>query len=88
MNLVRTIAVLAVAAVSPLMAEDSYDLVIAGGTLDAVRLAVSEAAAGRKVYLVAPRPYLGEERRSKLDLLLKLIKLAEVGKLSGLLSSV
>ena len=42
----------------------------------------------RLCLLNALRPYLGEERRSTLDLLLKLIKLAEVGKLSGLLSSV
>ena len=34
----------------------TYDLVIAGGTLEGVRHAVREAAAGRKVYLVAPRP--------------------------------
>lgn len=46
-----------------LAAGDAYDLVIAGGTLEGVRLAVREAAAGRKVYLVAPRPYLADPRR-------------------------
>ena len=38
--------------------------------------------------LNALRPYLSEERRCKLDLLLKLLRLAELGKLSGLLNSV
>lgn len=38
--------------------------------------------------LNALRPYLSEERRSKLDLILKLLRIAELGKLSGLLSSV
>lgn len=38
--------------------------------------------------LNALRPYLNEERRSKLDLILKLLKLAELGKLSGFLNSV
>ena len=38
--------------------------------------------------LNALRPYLSEERREKLDMLLKLLKLAELGKLSGILSSV
>lgn len=38
--------------------------------------------------LNALRPYLSEERRSKLDLIMKLLKIAELGKLSGLLSSV
>ena len=51
-----------------LWAGDTYDLVIAGGTLDGVRLAVREAAAGRKVYLVVPRPYLGEDRAATLIL--------------------
>ena len=44
------------------------DLVVAGGTLEGVRLAVQEAAAGRKVFLVAPRPYLGEDRAATLIL--------------------
>ena len=46
----------------------TYDLVIAGGTLEGVRHAVREAAAGRKVFLVAPRPYLGEDRAATLIL--------------------
>ena len=45
-----------------------YDLVIAGGTLEGVRHAVREASAGRKVFLVAPRPYLGEDRAATLIL--------------------
>lgn len=42
----------------------------------------------RRCLLNALRPYLGEERRAKLDLLLKLLKVAELGKLSGFLNSV
>lgn len=38
--------------------------------------------------LNALRPYLSEERRNKLDIILKLLKIAELGKLSGLLGSV
>ena len=38
--------------------------------------------------LNALRPYLGEERREKLDLILKLLKLAELGHIGKLLSSV
>lgn len=34
------------------------------------------------------RPYLGEDRRAKLDIILKLLKLAELGQLSGLLGSI
>jgi len=37
--------------------------------------------------LNALRPYLSEERRGKLDLLLKLLKIAELGQLSGILNS-
>ena len=49
-------------------ATEPYDVAIAGGTLDAVRLAVKEAKSGKKVYLVAPRPYLGEDRAATLIL--------------------
>ena len=38
--------------------------------------------------LNALRPYLSEERRTKIDLILKLLKVAELGKLSGILNSV
>ena len=38
--------------------------------------------------LNALRPYLSEDRREKLDLILKLLKLAELGHLSGLLKTV
>ena len=38
--------------------------------------------------LNALRPYLCEERRAKIDLILKLLKVAELGKLSGILNSV
>ena len=42
----------------------------------------------RLCLLNALRPYLSEERRAKLDLILKLLKVAELGKLSGFLNSV
>ena len=57
-----------VALVVSAAAGETYDLVISGGTLDAVRLAVREAKAGRRVYLAAPRPYLGEDRAATLIL--------------------
>ena len=37
--------------------------------------------------LNALRPYLGEERRGKLDVMLKLLRVAELGQLSGLIES-
>ena len=57
-----------VALVVSVAAGETYDLVISGGTLDAVRLAVREVKAGRRVYLAAPRPYLGEDRAATLIL--------------------
>ena len=53
---------------APCRAAETYDLLVAGGTLDAIRLAVKEAKSGKKVYLVAPRPYLGEDRAATLIL--------------------
>ena len=50
------------------VAAAEYDIVVAGGTLEGVRHAVREATAGRKVFLVAPRPYLGEDRAATLIL--------------------
>ena len=47
---------------------ERYDLVVAGGTLDAVRTAVRARQAGKSVFLVAPRPYCGEDRAATLDL--------------------
>ena len=44
------------------------DVLVAGGTLDAVRAALTAKAAGKNVFLVAPRAYLGEERAATLDL--------------------
>ena len=37
------------------------DVVVVGGTTGAVAAAVACAKAGAKVFLVAPRPYLGED---------------------------
>ena len=39
----------------------NVDVVIVGGGTGAVSAAISAASAGAKVYLVAPRPYLGED---------------------------
>ena len=47
---------------------ESVDVLVSGGTLDAVRAAVSARRAGKSVFLVAPRPYLGEDRAATLDL--------------------
>ena len=53
------------------------------------RLLGGKAESENRIRLLnALRPYLGEERREKLDLILKLLKLAELGHLSGLLKSV
>ena len=53
------------------------------------KLLGGKAEAENRIRLLnALRPYLSEERRCKLDLLLKLLKLAELGKLSGLLNSI
>ncbi len=45
-------------------------------------------AENRTRLLNALRPYLSEERRAKIDIILKLLKVAELGKLSGILNSV
>ena len=47
---------------------ETYDMVIAGGTLEAVRTAVRKRAEGQRVFLLAPRPYCGEDRAATLDL--------------------
>ena len=47
---------------------ESVDVLVSGGTLDAVRAAVAARQAGKSVFLVAPRPYLGEDRAATLDL--------------------
>ena len=47
---------------------ESVDVLVSGGTLDAVRAAVAARTAGKSVFLVAPRPYLGEDRAATLDL--------------------
>lgn len=51
-----------------LSSELIYDLVVAGGTLDAVRTAINESNKGKKVFLAAPRPYCGEDRAATFDL--------------------
>lgn len=61
-------AALAVAAVCGLCAAE-HDVVIAGGTLAAVDEAAREAEAGRRVLLLAPRTYLGEDTAGNLTCL-------------------
>jgi hypothetical protein len=51
-------------------------------------LGSSTESENRLRLLNALRPYLSDERREKLDLILKLLRLAELGHLSGLLKSV
>jgi NADPH-dependent 2,4-dienoyl-CoA reductase/sulfur reductase-like enzyme len=48
--------------------EESVDVVIVGGTVAAVSAAVSASRQGAKVFLVAPRPYLGEDMNATLRL--------------------
>ncbi|MEE4285330.1 MAG: FAD-dependent oxidoreductase [Mariniphaga sp.] len=59
----------------------NVDVVIIGGTVAAVAAAVSSARNGAKVFLVAPRPYLGEDMcatlRLKIDENRKLYTLLE-----------
>ena len=38
------------------------DVVVAGGTVAGVRAALKAAATGKRVFVAAPRPYLGEDR--------------------------
>ena len=52
------------------------------------KLLGGKAEAENRIKLLnALRPYLGDERRAKLDVLLRLLKIAELGQLSGLLNS-
>jgi len=44
------------------------DVVVVGGSVEGVAAAVAAKSAGAKVYLVAPRPYLGEDLAGKLRL--------------------
>jgi len=48
---------------------ESVDVLVLGGTVRGVSAAVAAKEAGADVYLVAPRPYLGEEIAGKLRLL-------------------
>ena len=47
---------------------DQVDVLVSGGTLSAVRTAVAARQSGKSVFLVAPRPYLGEDKAATLDL--------------------
>lgn len=47
---------------------DQVDVLVSGGTLSAVRTAVAARRSGKSVFLVAPRPYLGEDKAATLDL--------------------
>ena len=45
------------------------DVLVVGGTVGGVAAAVAAKKAGARVYLVAPRPFLGEDLAGRLDLL-------------------
>jgi hypothetical protein len=49
----------------------SVDVVVVGGSTGAVSAAVAAAAAGAKVFLAAPRPYLGDDMTATLRLWLE-----------------
>ena len=49
----------------------NVDVVVVGGTVGAVAATIEAAQAGRSVYLVAPRPYLGEDLGDSLRLWLE-----------------
>lgn len=59
---------------------ESHDSVTVFGSKDDLK--------NRIALLNALRPFLSENRRSKLELILKLMKLSELGQLSSLLSKV
>ena len=59
-------AVLSISAVEPPLAD--VDVVVAGGSLAGVAAAVAAREAGARVFVVAPRPYLGEDVAGKLRL--------------------
>ena len=60
-----------------------------GGHSSVEKLLGGKAESENRIRLLnALRPYLSEERRCKLDLILKLLRIAELGKLSGILNSV
>ena len=65
------VAVLA-AALSPVALRadvpESVDVLVLGGTVRGVSAAVAAKEAGSDVYLVAPRPYLGEDIAGKMRL--------------------
>ena len=49
----------------------SVDVVVVGGSTGAVSAAVAASRAGAKVFLAAPRPYLGDDMTATLRLWLE-----------------
>ena len=47
---------------APAAIPDEVDVVVAGGTTDGVRAALRAKSEGKRVFVAAPRPYLGEDR--------------------------
>lgn len=71
MRILLFLATVAELIVLPVIAQpvgDEVDVLVSGGTLTAVRAAVAARQVGKRVFLVAPRPYLGDDRAATLDL--------------------
>ena len=66
----RALSLLAAMLCASLWADipESVDVLVLGGTVRAVAAAVEAKKAGADVYLVAPRPYLGEDIAGKMRL--------------------
>ena len=47
---------------APAAIPDEVDVLVAGGTTDGVRAALRAKSEGKRVFVAAPRPYLGEDR--------------------------
>ena len=60
-TLVMSAALLAAAVAAADVLDETYDVVVVGGTSYGVAAALEAQAAGAKVMVIAPRPYLGED---------------------------
>ena len=69
--MLRTLNILLIVLFAAAASAEEFDVVIAGGTHDAVAVAEQEARAGKRVFLLAPRAYLGEDCAGNLSCLEK-----------------
>ena len=67
-GLIQSVRILALLAGLSAAAEERYDVVVVGGTTRGITAAKAARAAGKSVYLVTARPYLGEDRAGTLEL--------------------